>query len=444
MKLRKALSLTALLAGAGLGLAQETPSGVVAVPSGKPAPVVAGPGAIPTQGELAYSGNGCVGASYSCYGGVEYLLWQVGATFRSHGSDRLPAFRNEMPYGFVFRSLNIVTAGDGQGITTNQVGSLAGTASITPFVFSGNNLDSTDRNGFRLTLGMMIDPAQEMGVEARFFQVERRPVSFSAIANGALTYSPGGFENVIFTPGQDPATEQTTFVANANANIRGESANSLYGFDANVTKTCVYIGTVRFQCVAGLRYLNFEEDQILNQSLNFTNGLFIFSPADTTLTSTASSRNQFLGGQLGGRFEGTIGNFFVNGQALVAVGGMRHETTFNESVNNAAGVDLSSVYPFPTSVHESRTRLTFVPELQASAGYAFTDNCRLTVGYDLLFIRRIVRPNGSNTPIGLSPDANGGTVVDLGVTRASTGPLSNFGEENLVAHGWHIGLELRY
>jgi hypothetical protein len=108
------------------------------------------------------------------------------------------------------------------------------------------------------------------------------------------------------------------------------------------------------------------------------------------------------------------------------------------------------VYPFPTHFDDSRTRLTFMPEFMGNVGYAFTENFRGFVGYNLLFLRRVVRPVGTGNPTILpatSQDGTpiGGAVIDLGTARAAQGPaLTNFREENLVVHGWNFGLEFRY
>jgi hypothetical protein len=525
MKLRKALSLTALLAGAGLGLAQEPPTDAVAAQSGKPstfmdnfrrrapgetaqtpappapgttlpgarplgaAPVgsmpvmdAGAPGCLPSTGEFIAAER-----TRSCtfYGGAEYMLLKLGPTFRSEGVDRIPSIRSDMPFTFLGRTLYVnapdhgqvanLPVQDGPGgpnqVITNQLIQVTGKATLSPTLFDGSNLDAGDRNAIRFTVGVYLDAAREHAIEARYFQVERHPTSFTALASGGVPFNlgtdlleqnapqPSG-NPPVQGPRPNPIQQSGAFIADFSADIHGTSSNQLYGFEANCIKSHVTIGTVTFYGIGGLRYLYFQEAQHLEQNLRMVGGQHIVeqrfnpltglpdvtldapAPNFTSLVNDSRVQNYFYAAQAGGSFEGWIGNVFFNGRSTVAVGGMRQSVRYSESIAvspNALTIP-TSVYPQPAQLDQTRTRLTFAPEFQGNVGYAFTDNIRAFVGYDLLFIRRIVRPqDGGSSVAGL------GTISLSGPTVAARGPaLTNFTEENLVVHGWNFGIEVRY
>src|SRR5262249_4077390 len=145
-------------------------------------------GMIPSQCELATGGGygGC-----SIYGSLEYLLWKMGPTFHSEGMDRLPAFRLDMPYIYGTRSVIISNTVQPSSITTNRSIFLFGTARLDPVIFDGTNLDSADRNGFRLTVGGYLDAAREVGLEGRFFELERHGSTVRGVASTAIPVTNG-------------------------------------------------------------------------------------------------------------------------------------------------------------------------------------------------------------------------------------------------------------
>src|SRR5436190_393277 len=76
-------------------------------------------------------------------------------------------------------------------VFTRNLVSFTGHVFIQPTLFDGGNLDSSDRNAFRLTVGMYLDGAREHAVEARYLFVEKVPTSFTALASGRIPFNPG-------------------------------------------------------------------------------------------------------------------------------------------------------------------------------------------------------------------------------------------------------------
>jgi hypothetical protein len=471
MKLRHALSLTAFFAGAGLGLAQDAAGrpAATAAPAApavlQPAPAVGprGPvmmdGVAPTPANLV-PGAGCatgcgnghgawdttVVPDFRVYGRLEYILWRTGRSFKDAGTDRLPALRSPVPIVFPARSIN--TALDGTITTRQGPFTFESLVNLNPVLFSGSSLDALDRNGGRLTIGGYLDTEHDTGVELSYFQLEQRQASFAGLASGTAVIQPDGLVDATEqTPPATPELTPTSFSAFLRAGVTGTSSSNLYSLEANVRKLGVRIGTARLEGLMGLRYFNYDEKQNLTEAVSIQNATYITDAlgtpllSTTTLTSSINSRNRFLGPQIGGAIEAYFGPVFVNGTAKLAVGGMHQETGFQEAVANDLGLGVSQeTFPNPTSFSGSRTRFTILPEVAANIGYDVTDNIRIMAGYDILYIRRLIRPTGNGRPV-----SSGGTITVLNAAAAPIGPaLTNFNEDKMIVHGFTFGLEVRY
>lgn len=485
MKIRTALSLTALLAGTSLGWSQEaapaTSSTMQMTPVSSAAPAkpatfmdymrakqtsqtveVAAP-VMATGGAVVHSDpivpmttTPAAGPSYQFYGSAEYLLWRLGSNLDTSGADNLPQIRPQVPYIFLSRSVIVPAPDEPQGLITNELVNVYGLVSVRPVLFAGSNLDSNDRNGMRLNLGMNL--GSDYGVEVTWFQLERRTASFLAVAASNIEIE-NGLTNLIRQPADamgvrpPPLVEDTEFSPLFTHQIFGQGTSRMWGLELNGRGYGYQIGTSRVEGILGLRYVNFQESLDLTQVTGVQDATYVgvldffgdFVPGVENLTilqSNMSARNRFYGAQAGVFGETEFFGFFVNGTAKVAVGGMYQEMNFNENVT-ALGATVpmpTNIYPYPTNFEETRTRLAWLPELTVNLGYNFTDNCRAWVGYNWLWMNRVIRPNGTGLP------AEGdGTVTNLGQRSAAIGPaLSNFRETRIIAHGLNFGFELRY
>jgi len=79
-----------------------------------------------------------------------------------------------------------------------------------------------------------------------------------------------------------------------------------------------------------------------------------------------------------------------------------------------------------------------VPQLEMKLGYDYSESVRFTVGYDLLFWSRAVRP-GEQIDAFINPSqASGQPLV------GSVGPNFNFVESDIWIQGLSIGGEWRF
>src|SRR5262249_35241577 len=154
---------------------------------------------------------------------------------------------------------------------------------------------------------------------------------------------------------------------------------------------------VVFLC--GCRYLDLAE------SLQMGFGTFFNNAADGPFAGTSivrvdrfSTRNQFFGCDLGARGEIRFGSLFANLSGRIALGQM------HESVNgNGAASTVSpligtlnangGLYVQSTNMGRSTSNVfAAIPEVAVRIGMDLTDNIRVHVGYEFLYVSDVVRP----------------------------------------------------
>jgi hypothetical protein len=200
----------------------------------------------------------------------------------------------------------------------------------------------------------------------------------------------------------DPAPG--TFAVTRSSFLQSADLNLL----ANVCCACGY----RVDVLAGFRYLQLDEKLQVIQDFISSDGTEVDLWNDEWHT-----RNQFYGGQLGGRARFCRDSFFADVGAGVAlgvtheqvdIGGGLTQTTFSPGVdafgNPIVNIQVSrtngGLLSQPASF--SRDRFAVVPEVNVDAGYEFNRFCRASVGYNFLYWSSVARPGDQ---VGSAPKA---------------------------------------
>lgn len=139
----------------------------------------------------------------------------------------------------------------------------------------------------------------------------------------------------------------------------------------------------------GFRYADLEEKLTL---VNSTTDLLF--PSTTVLTDQFGTRNQFYGGQLGGRVSWAGERFSVEASAKVALGAT-HQGSITQAGPGATtpGTFPGGFFAQPTNIERSTSdAFSVIPSVDLKVGYQITPRLRGTVGYDFLYWSNVVRP----------------------------------------------------
>jgi hypothetical protein len=483
-------SITAMLAGAGLALAQPAPplrlpaadtappvanttnqapsqDGTTCPPApgqpqqpGQPSQPAAQPGSAntsqPAQGSQAASNpcsSGQAGATTQqtqqtqqkgvkpedlkddhfgpcerVWGGADYLLWW--------------AKNGPLPVPLVTTS---PTAS--HGILTNPG---------TTVLIGNRSLDYDDASGGRAAVGTWIDERHVFGFELGGFVLEQKTVSFGAASDATGT-------PLLAQPIINAQTNlQDAVLIAAPGSFAGavtvSSSSMLWGLDATFLRNLVDGPCWRADLTFGFQYLDLAEDINIDRTSVPLGGATISFPGlppmtPVTMLTTAdrfNTRNQFYGGTLGGCGEyRTSSGFFVGGQASVALGD-NHEwvnvqgsstvaTPGGGSATTAGGIlalQGANIGRKPTDY------ITIVPQISLQVGWQLTDYLRVHVGWEFLYISDVVRP-GDQINLNANPKLLP-TSPAFGSAPGLNEPMLRFRQHDYWADGLSVGISVNY
>lgn len=236
----------------------------------------------------------------------------------------------------------------------------------------------------------------------------------------------------LFTPGVASAG---TFTATSKIEYWGTDINGLYNF--------VRSEGWSIDGLAGVKYLQLDEGLTLDTTRLDSDGLFF-----RTSSEHFGTRNQFVGGTLGGRGEYRSGNWVVSLLSTFSVGNnfqnlvIDGQSTRSGGAAAVTGTTPGFLYVQPSNMGRfSSNDVGFVSTLQAKAGYQFTQRLRGVFGYEFTYWNNVLRPgNQVDGTVNLSQNGAFGTGVLSGAARPTV-PLI---DSDFWAHGLTIGLEYRY
>jgi len=248
------------------------------------------------------------------------------------------------------------------------------------------------------------------GMEWNAFMLEHRGEGFT------LESGPSGFP-IVLRPFIDSRTGQAglavvSFPGAAAGNLSVTSDSFLWGGELNAVRRINEGNGIHWDLIAGLRYLNLEENLSLVQNTTLLgSGIAGFgaqtvrAPNGLMIVDSYDTRNQFFGGQLGTRLGRRYHRLVVDAYAKVALG-WSHETADASGSTTliGSGQTLPGGFLNVPSNSGSRTHDDFavVPEVGFQLGYDVTKWLRLTTGYSALYWSQVARPGGQ-VPIFVNP-----------------------------------------
>jgi hypothetical protein len=218
------------------------------------------------------------------------------------------------------------------------------------------------------------------------------------------------------------------------------------GAEANALRSLVYCDRFKLNLLGGIRYIDHDETlQITSRST-----IPALDPIDPTLVDIFDEfacRNQFLGGQVGFQMELRHRRIFADFIGKIAVGN-QHEQLVVRGFTNNQTLGITTSQPFGmlalagNTTRENRDEFAYVPEATIKLGYQWTQRLSTYVGYNFLYISRLMRPGDQIDPV-INPvflpvsQQFGG---DFGPVR----PINMFNQSDFWAQGVTFGLSIRY
>jgi hypothetical protein len=339
------------------------------------------------------------------YGAAEYLLWW---------------FKKD-------RFFPLITHGDPNDTPTGALGQPG-----TSVLFGGNHVGADPFSGGRFTLGTWLGNEQAWGLEANFFFMEQRRSFFHAVGSG----EPGtGSLNIAFFNGDAniPDSQQVALEGTSEGEVGTRLTQRLLGSEVNLRHPISDNDDFRLSVLAGFRFLDLQESFDLfaaSALLPTTLGI------GTLLEDSIATRNRFYGGQIGAAADFFRGDWRLNVNAKVALGGndelvrINGTTTSTDPINGTV-VAPGGILSGPNNIGDHhRGEFAVVPEVGVNVGYQITENVTVSLGYTFLYISDVVRP---------------GEQIDHTVTfQTNNRPGVLFKNSDFWAQGINLGLQIRY
>lgn len=393
-------TLVALLAGAGLALAQAPePCGML--PCDQPTCLPADVPACPSPCWKSCDKNARI------WGGAEALGWVV--------------------------KPNPIAA---PLLSTGLVGDDA-----TQILLGSETVDTDVQYGSRFTLGAYLDSCERWAVEGSYFFLTESNTNKTVASDGSAGSQPYGFPflNPLTTP---PSADIATlafpgFISNRTILTID---TSLQGGELNGFCTLTTRPHFRLSLLAGARYLDLDEDLSLasfSQPVGLRGGTTLF------LLDQFSTRNQFYGGQVGLRANWSCRCFFLQGTAKLAIGDMQETVDvdgfLSATSRNQTFLKRGGFFSQLTNIgRHTDDQLAFVPEVNVLAGTNLGKHASVFVGYNFLWISNVLRPGDQIDPV-VNP-----FLVETGTLIGPARPVVRFHDAEFWAQGISAGFQLRF
>jgi hypothetical protein len=413
----------------------------------------------PQTEPLIYPAIDDYGRGLAVYADADYLHWWV-----HHGPAPI-----------------LLTTAPNNGINPNGLtGGILGQPGTTT-LFTGRDLDFGGISGVRGRAGVNFG---FWSVELGGFYLPKTNFEFNAVGN------PNGTP-LLTIPFLDAATGSPSALDLSSQDIFGnpyiaggiriQSDLLVWGYEANLIAHSIREGNRAVDLLFGFRAMELTENLRIDQTIspalegNVTvqfpraglgtdNYYNVAANTPVYIVDRFGTRNQFYGGQVGGRFAWDFGPLSAELNAKVALGVTHQQASIDGSTNAATvvhprtGTVLNNITT-PGGVFAlqgntgsfSQNQFTMVPEIGVNLKYALTSQLFLRVGYSAMYWSNVARPGGQIDPVlntkliptgAQLPFPN---LADRFVPGQEQGrPYFAFRDTAFWAHGINVGMEFRY
>ena len=311
-------------------------------------------------------------------------------------------------------------------------------------------------SGARVQSGFWFDMEQLWGLELNAFLLPSRPLSRTLTSNAAGNPP-------IFIPLKDVLAGEDSFTVAFPQGVSGtvtvSSSSRLWGTEASFLRGRCQEDRGQFTVLAGIRYLNLDENLQLSRIVNDFGGILADpsnpgnpQPKGTILATSDRFRasNHFVGGQIAAR-----GQFNFEERWSVDVTGKLALGSTLQALDIAGSTTQQKQGATPTawpsglfagannSGYFEHSRFSFVPEVDIKIGYQLTKSLSLYTGYTFLFWTNVIRP-GNQISRTVDERTIPTAVVFTPGFQAALPAAPTFNQSSFWAQGIVFGLQYRY
>jgi hypothetical protein len=308
------------------------------------------------------------------------------------GADALLWWVKSQPLGVPL----ITTGPASQGANAGSLGA-PGTTSLN------GPLNFNPAAGLQLYMGSWFDSAHTIGLDGGFFYLGRQSTSFGAadrsgtgqfVINEPVVGAP--FSTLVSYPG----VETGSVNVNATTQLTGADVNILYNLMRKPGWTVNLVGGFRFVELDETLSINANSDLFVTTTYydGFGNVLATAPPGSSVVViDSFNTKNQFYGGQLGAYVQRVLGRWVFNATGKVALGAT-HEvvnvqgTTYVNPINGPSVALAGGNFATLQAGQWLQNQFAVLPQFQGNVGYQIGRCVRASIGYNFLFLSRVVRP----------------------------------------------------
>jgi hypothetical protein len=459
MRKRFLASVAALVMTASLTIGQDPSGTPIADPMAIPIPGVAPPGGItPVIGskEMLFLQGGPQNA-WPCYGpncgrncdcdgckrGLECLRCGDGANsvHKAAGGPDCFYFDLELLYLY-YRAMPVPTP----LLTAGPIGSTGrpGEEGVR-ILFGNDNVDIGPHATIRGTMGVW-DACRRWGLEVSAFLTEQRAEvdMFDAPITSRTVLARPNFNVLTGVPDSILISSPPTFGGSAGIYTNNRAG----GAEVNILRSWCYYDRCKFNTLIGARWFSLNEQLRIDS----TSVLPFPDPNDPNIidiTDNFTTRNNFYGINFGFQSEWRHGRWYADLTAKIAAG-FTHEKLNINGFTRQVNQGVATVTPFgafalePNSGDFSDNEFAVLPSCTLKLGYNWTQRLSTFIGYEGMYLSRVVRPGNQINPNinpTLLPVSN---VFNPQFPFGPAQPSLLFDNNDFWLQGFTFGLSFRY
>jgi hypothetical protein len=338
----------------------------------------------------------------------------------------------------------LLVAGPPGSVDTSD-GNLNGTVPVV----GGGSINDEWRSGFRINAGFWLNACQNWGLDGSYFFLAKQSNSVTVASNGNPELG-RPYIDPVGTPIPPLAGPGTYAEIVARAGVAGvfnaTTSNELWGADLNVRKGLLIGCAWRVDLLAGLRYLDFQEDLQINE---VSTAIGTVPSMTGILQDNFEVTNRFYGGQLGLVGEWRLGPWSVDWFTKIGIGNT--EQSINTSGSQAlivggvpaAAANSGLLAQMTNTGSFSHDEFSVVPEVGINLGWQATPHLRLYVGYNFLYWTNVLRVGDQIDPV-LNVPSRPGPLLLQRVPAVPPRPAVLFRDTDFWAQGVNVGLQFTW